>query len=125
MVQQASMKSITIHGVDEQMAKLIKDRAHANRVSVNKAIKRLLEEALGIKPKSMRSHEKDFMEFCGVWSANDLAEFDDAIKDLREIDLGDWRRNVSYLTQTLTPVAFPEIGRFSARCRPPTRCLCQ
>ena len=42
------MKSITIHGIDEKTEKLIKKRAKSEGTSVNKVMKGLLAEALGI-----------------------------------------------------------------------------
>ena len=85
------MKSITIHGMDQQMTQLINCKAKANGMSLNKTIKALLEESLGIKPKQLRRHESDFEGLCGVWSENDLAEFDEATGDMRRVDMGDWQ----------------------------------
>jgi hypothetical protein len=45
------MKSITIHGVDEPLAELIKSKAKSEGLSVNQTIKNILEAALGVKPK--------------------------------------------------------------------------
>ncbi len=39
------MKSMTIHGVDQQLANLIKAKAQAEGMSVNKTIKLILETA--------------------------------------------------------------------------------
>ena len=85
------MKSITIHGLDEQLEKLLKDRAKSNGTSLNKTIKRLLEEALGVCVKSQPIYRKYFSKFCGVWSQSDLEEFKKASKNLREIDFEDWQ----------------------------------
>ena len=47
------MKSITIHGIDEPLEKLIKSRAREEGLSINKTLKKLLEQSLGVKPNSM------------------------------------------------------------------------
>jgi len=85
------MKSITIHGIDDALATLIKDRAHSEGVSVNKTIKRLLERALGVKPSGSPDARARFEEFVGTWSSADLEEFERATSDLRKIDEGDWK----------------------------------
>ena len=84
------MKSITIHGLDEQLEKLLKDRAKSNGTSLNKTIKGLLEEVLGVRVKSEPVHKKHFSKFCGIWTKSDLDEFKMINKDLREIDSEDW-----------------------------------
>ena len=87
------MKSLTIHGLDEQLEKLLKDKAKANGTSLNKTIKGLLEEALGIRVKftSKPVHREYFSKFCGIWTESDLDEFKKVSKDLREIDAEDWQ----------------------------------
>ncbi|MHC4873091.1 MAG: hypothetical protein ACYTFY_14710 [Planctomycetota bacterium] len=84
------MKSITIHGLDSQTAKMIQDRAENENLSLNKTIKKLLEEALGIKPKDSGNHADEFAEFYGSWDEKDVEEFNKATADLRKIDKEDW-----------------------------------
>ena len=85
------MKSITIHGIDDPLAELIKSKAQAEGLSINKTVKKLLEESLGVKPRAKGSHRSDFEEFCGVWSKSELAEFEENSNDLRNIDNEDWK----------------------------------
>ena len=54
---------------------------------MNKTIKELLEQALG----GRRSRREEFADLFGCWSAADLAEFEEATKDLRQIDPDDWK----------------------------------
>ena len=84
------MKSITIHGVDDQLAKLIKDRARADGLSINKTVKLLLEQALGIKLKAAETNKEQFKEFCGIWTKDDLEEFEAATEDMNKIDEDEW-----------------------------------
>jgi len=85
------MKSITIHGVDDPLAELIKSKAQSEGLSVNQTIKSILESSLGVKPRQAGSKRDDFEEFCGVWTEADLAEFKENTKELHKVDPGDWR----------------------------------
>ena len=85
------MKSITIHGLDETVSRLIEAKARAEGQSLNKTIKNLLEQSLGIKPAAKDLHGEDFMEFLGVWGEKDKKEFERAYQTLRTIDEEDWR----------------------------------
>lgn len=85
------MKSITIHGIDDPLAELIKSRAQAEGLSINKTVKKLLEESLGVKPGEKDKNRGDFEEFCGIWSDSELKEFEENTKELRNIDHGDWK----------------------------------
>lgn len=84
------MKSITIHGVGEDAEKLIKNRAKTEARSVNKVVKELIEESLGLgrRPKDNRD---DFADLFGVWSKEEAESFLRAIGDLEKIDKEDWR----------------------------------
>ena len=79
------MKSITIHGIDEPLEKLIKSRAREEGLSINKTLKRLLEQSLGVKPNG-GDRRKDFEQFCGIWQKEDLADFTNRTKDMRQVD---------------------------------------
>jgi len=85
------MKSITIHGVDDQLAARLKQVAESGGVSVNRAVKRLLEEALGMKPKPLGRNRPQFETFLGLWSERDREEFSSAVTDLARVDAEDWR----------------------------------
>ena len=77
------MKSFTIHGVEKPMADLIKDKAESEGLSINKTIKKILEEYLGVKPQPDMKNLRDFQAFCGLWTQDDLAEFENMTADLR------------------------------------------
>ena len=85
------MKSMTIHGIDKQLADMIKARAEAEGLSVNKTIKQILETSLGIKPQPQNKNIDDFKEFCGVWSEADLKEFKELTSDTRAVNPEDWQ----------------------------------
>lgn len=85
------MKSITIHGVDEQLSELIKSKARSKGLSVNRTIKRGLESALGVKPRPDHANRGEFEEFCGEWSEAKLSEFEKITAPTRKADAGDWQ----------------------------------
>ena len=85
------MKSITIHGLDHQLDKLIRKRAKKHGISLNKTMKNLLEESLGIKKLPDYDHSEDFMDLFGTWSEEDKKKFDESISELEKIDEKDWR----------------------------------
>ena len=85
------MKSMTIHGIDEQLAELIKSRADSEGLSINKTIKNLLETSLGIRPRPPKKNIDEFSEFCGVWNGTDLKEFEEAISETVAVDPEDWQ----------------------------------
>lgn len=82
------MKSITIHNLDDQLDKLLREKAEQEETSLNKVIKNLLHESLGI---SKQQQKHDFSEFCGVWSKEEFEEFEDSTKDFEKIDSQDWK----------------------------------
>ncbi len=85
------MKSITIHGIDDITSQQLQIVAEKLGLSLNKTIKRIIQEALGIKPAEISSRRSDFEEFCGIWSEDDLQEFTDIIKPLRQVNPEDWK----------------------------------
>lgn len=84
------MKSITIHGLDDQINDLIKSKAKSEGLSINKTVKKLLETSLGVRPQNERRNLNDFKEFCGLWTRADLDEFEEKTADLRKTDKRDW-----------------------------------
>lgn len=84
------MKSITIHGVGEDVEKLIRKRAKTEARSVNKVVKELIERSLGLGPRR-KDNREDFADLCGVWSKEEAANFLEAVGDLERIDKDDWR----------------------------------
>jgi hypothetical protein len=84
------MTSITIHNLDDSLATLLRAKARADGTSLNQAIKRLLEGALGVRPSTTK-HRKEFARFYGMWSKAQATEFDKAVADLEKADPGDWR----------------------------------
>jgi hypothetical protein len=84
------MKSISIHGIDEKIEKLIKKRAKSEGTSVNKVVKGLLAKALGIE-KDEQDNRKEFLDLFGVWTEEEAKAFFDNVKDLEAVHSEDWK----------------------------------
>ncbi len=85
------MKSITIHGLEDPLNTLIREKARQEGLSLNKTIKQLLADTLGVKNADQTSRENEFADLCGVWSQKDAAEFDKNSVTLSTIDPEDWK----------------------------------
>jgi hypothetical protein len=85
------MKSITIHGLTDQLDRLIRKRAKKHGTSLNKTIKRLLEESFGINKQQKSDHREDFMDLFGIWDKAEKKKFNDRIKDFDTIDEVEWQ----------------------------------
>ena len=83
------MKSITIHGLDDELDEKIRAKAEAEGLSLNKTIKLLVRDALGIGERQDR--REDFKDLLGTWSAADLEVFNRATEDFGQIDAADWK----------------------------------
>ena len=85
------MKSITIHGLNDTLDKLIRKRAKKEGYSLNKTIKALLEESLGIRKKQDSGHRQDFLDLFGIWTKTEAEAFSSIIEDLEKIEKEDWQ----------------------------------
>ena len=84
------MKSISVHGIDDEMEKAVEERAKSEGKSVNKIVKELIAKALGIGDKPP-DNRVEFAELCGVWTEAEAAEFIELIADFETVDAKDWR----------------------------------
>jgi hypothetical protein len=85
------MKSITIHQLNDTVSRMIEARAKSAGQSLNKTVKALLEQSLGMRPPEDRRHADDFAEFLGVWENSDLKEFERCTAAIRSVEDEDWR----------------------------------
>ena len=79
------MKSIMIHGVEQEMEKLIRHRAKNAGRSVNKTAKELIGRSLGLGERK-KDYREDFADLCGVWSREEAESFLATIGDMEQID---------------------------------------
>ena len=84
------MKSITIHGLEDQLDARIREKASQQSLSLNKTIKKLLTESLGLEPSQPSDHREDFEDLCGIWTREEAAAFNKSTKDFAKVDPEDW-----------------------------------
>ena len=84
------MKTISIHGIDEEMEKMIRERAKTEGRSVNKVVKELIGRSLGVGD-SKKDKRQEFADLCGIWSKDEAERFLEAVADLEKADKEDWR----------------------------------
>lgn len=84
------MKSLSIHGIDAELEKRIKERAKKTGRSVNRVVKEMIAKSLGLgdKPPDNRAV---FADLCGVWTEAEADEFAALVAELETIDAKDWR----------------------------------
>jgi hypothetical protein len=85
------MKSISIHGIDDPVYRLIKARARSEGRSINQTVKTIIERSLGVSSSALEPHRKEFENMCGTWSAREKEEFDKASEYFEKVNLEDWK----------------------------------
>lgn len=84
------MKSITIHGIDNELTQLISDKAQRHGTSLNQTIKMLLRQSLGVASDMAKKRQASFQDVFGVWSKTDEKAFTNKIKGVEHVDREDW-----------------------------------
>ena len=86
------MASITLHNLDETLYKTIKQKAKLAGTSLNKTIKEILTNALGLSDsKTQQLLKKEaLMDLFGVWSDTEYKKFIENLKDFSVIDKQEW-----------------------------------
>lgn len=85
------MKSITIHNLEDSLNNSIRERARQEGLSLNKTIKKLLAETLGLADATVAARENEFVDLCGVWDDKDLLAFELNTRELNSVDPEDWQ----------------------------------
>lgn len=88
------MASLSVHNVDPEMARRIRERAREAGKSLSQTVKELLGAALGEPRSTQETFEDRFKrleEFCGVWTEEEVREFEEAIADCERVEPEDWQ----------------------------------
>ncbi len=85
------MNAITVRNLPPAVAKAVKERAKREKLSLNKAIVRLLEEATGTGKATKRVVHHDLDRFFGTWTKEEADAFDEALSEQRQIDPEMWK----------------------------------
>ena len=82
---------LTIRGLPPEVEEAVRNEAKKERISLNKAVIRLLERALGKPgPHQPVSINHDLDRFCGVWTEEEASELEDRFRTIRNIDEELW-----------------------------------
>jgi hypothetical protein len=84
------MSPLSIHSLDPEVERRIREKARRDRKSLNQTLKELLAASVGRSPQATPDRRADFAEFAGTWSDEDVGAFEQATIDLERIDGGDW-----------------------------------
>lgn len=85
------MNAITVRNLPPAVAKAVKEKARKEKLSLNKAILRLLEDATGTGEAKKSVVHDDLDRFAGTWSADEYRQFMDALREHRQIDPEMWK----------------------------------
>jgi len=85
------MGAITIRGIDETTARILKERARKEGVSVNAVLLKTLRESLGLEKRRRTVIYDDLDHLAGTWSEKDFVEFQKRIADFEIVDEKMWK----------------------------------
>jgi hypothetical protein len=87
------MAAITLRNLPRGVARAIREKARRERLSLNKAVIGLLEEATGAAPRGpgMPGVNHDLDRFFGAWTEEEADAFDEALREQRSVELEMWR----------------------------------
>jgi len=86
------MKTITIRGIDDQIATLLKEKAHQEQKSMNQLLLETIRKSLGLTHKkrfTMEYHDLDHL--FGQWNEEEFIRIESVIDRERKIDEELWR----------------------------------
>lgn len=85
------MNTLTLHALDESLAKQLKAQAKAENKSLNQTAKELLAAALGLAPARRPNRLEEFAPLCGCWTEKEAKRFDEHVACFSEIDKELWK----------------------------------
>ena len=86
------MSSITLHDLDDSLYAVLRKKAGKEGKSMNRTIKDLLEESLGLKRNTADRGKSAYARLCGAMPAEEadrLRRYER--EELETIDEGDWK----------------------------------
>ncbi len=82
------MKSITIHGIDDVLDKILSEKSKEYGLSQNRTVKFILQNSLLADKKV--SKKNMFSDLFGTWTEKEKLSFDMRIEDLETVHDADW-----------------------------------
>ena len=85
------MSAITLRNLPPKVAKAIREKARKERLSMNKTVIKLLEEATGATLEAKRVVHHDLDRFFGTWTKEEADAFDEALREQRQVEPEMWK----------------------------------
>lgn len=89
------MRQMTLRDIPDDIEMVARNEAGKQGISLNKAFLSLLRKGAWQMPAKPQldgeQRQSRFSRFCGVWSDNEVAEFDKALQEQRRIDMETWQ----------------------------------
>ena len=83
--------NFTVHGLDPDLAKALRDYADRSRSSLNAAAKELLRRSLGLPTADEQARLEEWKSVLGSLPDEDAAEMMETIKAFEQIDEDMWK----------------------------------
>jgi plasmid stability protein len=83
------MKQLTLRDIPDDLEREIRRIARERGTSINKTVRQLLCESLGIDQSSGK--KRDLSEFAGFWNKKEAEEFDKATEVFEKVDEELWK----------------------------------
>jgi hypothetical protein len=84
------MTAVTLRNIPPKLQEVIRRRAGADGLSLNKTVIRMLEEAVSQRAPARRELHYDLDHLAGTWSEEEAGAFDEALAEQRRIDPELW-----------------------------------
>ena len=85
------MGALTVRNLPPEVARAIRAKAKRERLSINKAVVKLLEEATGVAKPSGPVLHHDLDRFAGRWSQDEYDQFSESLREQRVIEPEMWK----------------------------------
>ena len=83
------MKSISLRGIDDEIAQRLREEAQRQGTSVNALILQFVRKGVGLQT-ARRPVYHDLDALAGTWSVEEASAFLDSLSDFEQVDRGLW-----------------------------------
>ena len=88
------MSQLTVRSVDDDLRARLEREAQERGLSLNRTLLAVLREALGLAPRTRGSEpveHHDLDDLAGTWTTEEAEEFDETLREQRQVDEKLWR----------------------------------
>jgi len=88
---EAELKTISLRGIDPELAETLKNHAKKTGGSINKTVLDILRNSLGLSSKKRDRVYHDLDDLAGTWTDNDWQQCNKSTKHFSVIDKELWK----------------------------------